>query len=92
MDFVVNNNLISPRVSEWQLMEDVELKEFQRLTHDLLRDLTLGEYQIRQAAGYNTEVEDLHGDREFYIARVNRTLLSLLKIKTRQFEAIISVH
>lgn len=75
MDFVLNNNLISHRVSGWQLMEDIELEEFPRLTHDELIDLTLGEYQIRMAAGYNAEVEDAEGDREFHVARVNRTLL-----------------
>ncbi|XP_052078126.1 uncharacterized protein LOC127716083 [Mytilus californianus] len=87
--YVEENNLIRRRTVYLPInASGTVLENFPKLTEEILRDITLGIYQLKQAPGYTREHLSESGNYELLLCKESETLLQV-KIQSRHSKSTI---
>lgn len=86
-NFVTDYQLLSRRMI-WTKIENDQLADFPQLTIDDLREITLGTYQIKQAASYTAE--HLDDDGKYYLSYFNNSRFN--STQRTQGSFIVSIY
>ncbi|VDI64645.1 Hypothetical predicted protein [Mytilus galloprovincialis] len=87
--YVEENNLIRRRTVYLPInASGTVLENFPKLTEEMLRDITLGIYQLKQAPGYTREHLSESGNYELLLCKESETLLQV-KIQSRHSKSTI---
>ncbi|XP_062608957.1 uncharacterized protein LOC134270728 [Saccostrea cucullata] len=85
--FVEENNLARRR-SAYRKLDGESLQDFPRLSLDILRSITLGVYQIKQAPNYAREHISEEGNFDLLVCKESESLLQV-KIQSRHTKAAV---